>query len=214
MSRVIKAGRAAPSVPFNFEDVTSQATAALTQVRAEAAEILAVANRDAEAVRQQAEAAGRLAAEGSLAQRVEEQVASRLNDLVPALTQAAAELRDAKQAWLAHWERQAVHLATAIAARVIRRELRTAPQIPVDLVREALRLAAGPSRLRVLMHPDDLGALGPELQSLLQSLGSGASAELIGDAAIEPGGCRVETECGSVDQQFSVQLARIEEELL
>ncbi len=214
MSRVIKADRGPHGVAFNFDDVTTQASACLDQVRAEAARILAAAHEQADAVRSEAEAAGRRTAQESIDRLLEEKLASRLDGLVPALAQAATELQQAKQAWLAHWERQAVHLATAIAERVIRRELRESPQIPVDLVREALQLAAGPSRLRVLMHPDDVRTLGAQLAPLLQSVGPGASAELVADAAIEAGGCRVETECGSVDQQFSVQLARIEEELL
>ena len=37
-------------------------------------------------------------------------------------------------------------------------------------------------------------------------------AELVADPAITPGGCRVETRFGVIDQQFETQLARIEEE--
>ncbi|HEY2838407.1 MAG TPA: FliH/SctL family protein [Pirellulales bacterium] len=214
MSKVIKADRRTHGVAFNFDDVKAQAGACLEQARAEAARILAAAHAEADAVRAEAEAAGRRAAERSLEERLEQKLAARLDGLAPALSQAAAELQQAKQAWLGHWERQAVHLATAIAERVIRRELRASPQIPIDLVREALQLAAGPSHLRVLMNPGDVGALGAQLAPLLASVGPGATAELIADARIEAGGCRVETEFGSVDQQFAVQLARIEEELL
>jgi flagellar assembly protein FliH len=40
-----------------------------------------------------------------------------------------------------------------------------------------------------------------------------AGAELSGDPQISPGGCRVETQFGTIDQQFESQLKRIEEEL-
>jgi flagellar assembly protein FliH len=214
MSRVIKADRGPHAVAFNYDDVTAQAIVCVEQARAEAARILSAAQADADTIRAEAEAAGRRAAELSIDQLLEAKLVARFDGLAPALTQAAVELQQAKQAWLAHWERQAIHLATKIAERVIRRELRASPQIPIDLVREALQLAAGPSHLRVLMHPDDARALNAQLAPLLASVGPGASAELIADERIEAGGCRVETECGSVDQQFSVQLARIEEELL
>jgi len=214
MSRVIKANRGPHAVAFNYDDVTAQASACVELARAEAARILSAGHADADAVRREAEAAGRHSAELAIEQLLEAKMATRLDALAPALTQAVIELQHAKQAWLAHWERQAIHLATAIAERVIRRELRATPQIPLDLVREALQLAAGPSHLRVLMHPEDVRVLGAQLTPLLASIDSGATAELVADAGIEAGGCRVETECGSVDQQFSVQLGRIEEELL
>jgi len=37
--------------------------------------------------------------------------------------------------------------------------------------------------------------------------------QIIPDAAISRGGCRVETRFGAIDQTFEAQLARIEEEL-
>jgi flagellar assembly protein FliH len=40
-----------------------------------------------------------------------------------------------------------------------------------------------------------------------------APAEMIADPEISPGGCRIETLHGAIDQQFESQLARIEEEL-
>ena len=39
-------------------------------------------------------------------------------------------------------------------------------------------------------------------------------AEVIADAAIGQGGCRVETRFGTIDQQFESQLKRIAEELI
>ena len=37
--------------------------------------------------------------------------------------------------------------------------------------------------------------------------------QIVADAAISPGGCRVETRFGAIDQTFEAQLARVEEEL-
>ena len=68
---------------------------------------------------------------------------------LPALGQIGAELQRERQAWLSHWEGAAVRLACAIAARVVRRELRQQPEITIALVREALELAGGSPGLRV-----------------------------------------------------------------
>ena len=129
------------------------------------------------------------------------------------MEQAVAELRQSQHAWLKHWERQTVHLACAIAARIVRRELAQSPDITLDLVREALELATGGSRVRLHLNPQDHRAVSEQLPALLTRLQELAPAEVVADPEISPGGCRVVTEFGWVDQQIESQLARIEEEL-
>ncbi len=118
-----------------------------------------------------------------------------------------------RQKWLAHAERTNVKVAAAIAQRLIRRELAADPQITVALVREALEMAAGSSDIQVRLHPDDHQALAGQVRSVASELSRLGTAEIVADPAIERGGCRVDTRFGSIDQQFAVQLARIEQEL-
>ncbi len=77
------------------------------------------------------------------------------------MKQAIDSIVTSKQAWLKHWEQQAVRTATAIASRVIRREVSKKPEITLALVREALELAAGGSEVQVQLNPTDHAALGP-----------------------------------------------------
>jgi flagellar assembly protein FliH len=207
--RATEHSRGVQGVPFNFDDMAAQASQYLDKVRSEAAKIVLAAQQDALAVRQQAERQGRQAA----MQAVEELVGKRLATVLPALRQAVQDIQHAKQAWLRHWEAAAVHVAAAIARRVIRRELTQQPDIPLGLVREALELAAGSSQLRIRMNPEDHQALGAQVGMLVGELSKLADAELIADPEITRGGCRVETRFGSIDQQFEAQLQRIEEEL-
>ncbi len=220
MSTIIKAtdrSRDVHGVAFNFDDMTAKAQQCLDKLRAEAAAIVADAQEQADAVRKQAEAEGyregRSAAQREIEQIVKRQLGQQLTTLLPALRQAVQEIRHAKQAWLRHWEKSGVRVATAIAQRVIRRELPRAPEISLALVREALELAAGSSELRIHMNPADHGALKPQVDALIAETSPLGSTELIADAHISPGGCRVETRFGAIDQQFEAQLARIEEEL-
>ena len=115
--------------------------------------------------------------------------------------------------WAAEWEAQAIYLAAAIAARIIRRELARDPQIQARYIQEALELAAGCGQVRVRIHPDDRQALGVPAAQWLEPLLARASAELVADPTVSPGGCVVETQHGQIDQQIETQLARIEEEL-
>ena len=72
------------------------------------------------------------------------------------LQQAAADLQQAKQAWLSHWEAERGAPGRAPSPRrVIRRELARQPEITLTLVREALELAAGSPDVRLQLNPED-----------------------------------------------------------
>jgi flagellar assembly protein FliH len=212
MSTIIRAtdfNRGTHGVAFNFDDMAAQADNYLDKLRAEANQIVAKAQQEAEAIRRRAEQEGQQAA----MQAVEQVVRNQLGTTLPALRQAIEEIQHAKQAWLTHWEASAVHVAAAIAGRLIRRELSRQPEITLTLVREALELASGNSQLRIHMNPADHKALGEHVEMFIKELATLTQAELVADAEITPGGCRVETNFGIIDQQFEAQLERIEEEL-
>jgi len=216
MSMIIKANdRNCPirGVAFNFDDMTDKADQYLDQIRAEAGRILAAAEEEAGAIRRRAEVEGRRAGEHSFEQTVEKQLAGQLATLMPALKRTIQDIQHAKQAWLAHWEKSAVHLAAAIAKRIVRRELSETPEITLALVREALELAAGSSQLRIHLSPTDHETLGSQVDNLVRKLSTLESTQLVADPEITAGGCRVETRFGVIDQQIEAQLARIEEEL-
>ncbi len=214
MSKIIRAIDRGQAAHFNFDDVTAQASACITQARAEAARLLAEAADEAAVLRQNAEADGRAAAAREFDQQVEARVADRIALVKAGLEKSGAEMARVQQDWLARWEQGAVRLATSIARRVIRRELSAQPEIPLALVREALQLAAGSTRMRLLMNPADVNGLAGKIQKVLDEHHSSVPTKLVADASIAPGGCRVETEHGAIDQQFEAQLARIVEELI
>ncbi len=212
MSTIIRAtdrNAGVHAAAFNFDDMAVRAGQYLDQVRAEAAAMVAKARDEAEAVKKQAEAEGRKAGR----QVVEQMVREQLSTALPALRQVTQDIQHAKQAWLIQWEKSAMHVAVAIAGRLIRRELPNVPEITLTLVREALELAAGSPQLRIHLNPADHKVLGKEVEMLSKELSALASAELVANPEITPGGCRVETRFGVIDQQFEAQLARIEEEL-
>jgi flagellar assembly protein FliH len=213
MSNIIRAtdrNATSQTVAFNFADMSGEANRYLEKVRGEAAAIVAQARREAAAVRQQAEREGRQAAMQSVEQVVRQQLAT----VLPALRQAIEDIGHAKQAWLRHWEASGVHVAAAIAQKVIRRELLRQPEIPVALIREALELASGSARLRLRLNPEDHKRIAGQVDLLVTELAKLAEAEVVPDPEITPGGCRVETRFGVIDQQFETQLKRIEEELV
>jgi flagellar assembly protein FliH len=200
---------ATAGVAFNFDDMAGQAKNYLDQVRKDAAKLVVQAQQEAAAVRAQAQAQGRQAALAEVDQMIQRQLAT----VIPALRQAILDIHQAKQAWLAQWETAGIHLAAAIAKRLIRSELTRQPEIPLTLIREALQLAAGSGQLRVLLNTNDHRALQGQVQLLVKEMSGLGETQVVADPSVSPGGCRVETRFGTVDQTFEAQLARVEEEL-
>lgn len=216
MATVIKANdseRASQAATFNFDDMNRQGERYVAEVHARARQVVAQAEAEAAAVRRRAEEEGRAAAEKQFAARVEARVAERMKALTPALQDLVAQLAQAREAWLAHWEQAAVKLAAGIAERIIRRELARHPEISQDWLREALQLAGGSPELRIALHPGDLAALGPQAESLARELARVGQAQVLADPQVSPGGCRIDTQFGAIDQRLETQLARIIEEL-
>ncbi|HND53452.1 MAG TPA: FliH/SctL family protein [Pirellulaceae bacterium] len=184
------------------------------QARREAAETLARARAEADEIRRAAEADGRRAAREEAQLELQRAVEAQLNDAPAAWRQLVDEIERSRQQWLARWQHDAVSLACEIAARVIRSELRQRPELTLGLVREALELAAGRPRVVLALHPRDLELLSGQLGQLLAEMGRVATVEVAADSRLEPGGCRVTSEFGELDQQWTTRLARIEAELL
>ncbi len=217
MATVIKStlgARHALPIAFNFEDVAQHANQYVDEVQAKAATIIADAEVQAAAVTRRAEENGRQAAMRAVEQVLDQKVGQRMETLLPALQRVITELTDAKQAWLRHWEQSAVRLATKIAERVIRREIKQTPQISVDLVREALEMAGGTPHLKIALHPADFETLGGQVERLTQEIARTAQAEIVADETVTSGGCRLESQHGVIDQQIETQLKRIAAELI
>ncbi len=209
---IIKAGdrpHVVHGVSFNFDDIAKLADSQLERVRAEADRILAKARADAQAIR----AAAREQGLKTALDAADQIVSAKLETLLPALRQAIDEIRQSKHAWLAQWERCAVHVAATIAGRLIRREVSRTPEITLSLVKEALDLATGGSEVRIHLHPLDHQALGTQVRLLADEFSRLAPAEVVDDDSVSRGSCRVTTRWGAIDQQWEAQLARIEEEL-
>jgi flagellar assembly protein FliH len=205
--------RAAEPVAFSFADMRSQADNYLETVRREAAKIVQQAHRQAEQIRRDAEVAGRKAAEAAAERVLDEKVARRMDSLIPALQQLAQQLNDAKGELQSHWERSAVKVASAIAERIVRREIAGDPQISLAIIAEAIQLAAGAAEITVYVNPTDYENLGAQISRLAETLCQLAPSSVVANAEVTPGGCRVTTKYGEIDQRIESQLRRIEEEL-
>jgi len=103
-------------------------------------------------------------------------------------------------------------LATAIAAHLVEREVRTSPDIVADVVRRAVAEFPVTDPLTVHLHPSDLALLsssGLSGPSVHQHLTSGQAVRWIADPTVRSGGCLVEGAERILDGRLSHTLERI-----
>ena len=218
MSTVIKAdgsqGRlsGSPLTAFNLEDVETRANRYLEQARAQAAQIIGQVKKQAESIRSQAKIDGRQEAVEEAQRHATQQAQQQLDSLLPALHRRSRASSSCAE-YLQHWQQQIVHLAVAIAQRVVRTQLPRMPELTMSLVRESLELAAGGADLRLHLNPHDEQALRDRMGQFLANLGNIGPADIVADPAVSRGGCLVKTQYGEIDQTIEAQLRRIEEEL-
>jgi flagellar biosynthesis/type III secretory pathway protein FliH len=105
-------------------------------------------------------------------------------------------------------ESDIVELVLGIAEKIVGREVRTDPQIVVNVVRSALNEIHDATEVRIRAHPDDVTILEPRWQEMLPRRVAERS-ELIADELVERGGVVIETQIGYVDSQIKTRLQQV-----
>jgi flagellar assembly protein FliH len=110
-------------------------------------------------------------------------------------------------------EGQLLELTLALAEAVVRHEVSCQAETVHATLQAALKMAAEHSRLKVLIHPDDLEDIKQFIPQVEQRFGAASRLELQGDPSISQGGCLVETDSGFVDARLEEQLETLREQL-
>lgn len=133
------------------------------------------------------------------------------------LAQVVKQLEQASVGLLGKVEEQVAGLAFEIARKVIhqvaeeRRELVLSQvQQAVGRIRESAKTGG---MVRVRVHPTDLPFLEAARDTIAKNFDGPVSLAVESDAAISPGGCRVETDTRLVDATLEAQLVRLGEAL-
>jgi flagellar assembly protein FliH len=130
----------------------------------------------------------------------------RLDAVIAQLARSVEDLSSLRARLRRQAEADLVHLAVAIARRILRRELSLDPEAIAGLVHAALQRLAGQEIARVRVHPELAVAVRTALAE-----GQGAqAAEVVADARLEVGAVIFETERGNLDASVETQLAEIE----
>lgn len=212
-SEFYPSGQRLSTMALDMVDVEGQAEHYIHEIQTQATEIVEQANREAEGIRKKSEDAGRQAAEAAIDRILDEKVAKQMKTLIPALQSAVKQIEDSRQEWMRVWESRTVQLACEISKRIIQRELKAEPSLSLQWVQEALRLCGKAAEISIKLHPTDHNTLGAQVAKLAEVVTPAADAKIVADPEISPGGCKLVTEFGSIDQQIETQLERIAQEL-
>jgi len=148
---------------------------------------------------------GRAEGEQSAQARARREVESALS----AARSVVREVREVRAAWNRALEENLAALATAVAARLVQRELAADPAAQLEVVRHALASFPPRQEVRVHVHPSDLAALGP-----VGGDDGERDVRWVADEAVAPGGCLLEGPERIVDGRLDEGLKRIWQELV
>ncbi|MEY4753366.1 MAG: hypothetical protein RJA44_1041, partial [Pseudomonadota bacterium] len=98
-----------------------------------------------------------------------------------------------------------VDITLALARQVVRSELRSQPEQVLGVTQEALGVLLNSARqIAIHVHPDDHALIAAGAADLIEARG----ARLVPDAAIEAGGCLIESDIGAVDARVATRWQR------
>lgn len=224
---LIKANNAPASLsPFSMRDVEQHAQQLIARAQVKADQLIKAAQAAAAKIQEDAQKTGQ--AEGQkqgVTQGIEQGKAAgqkqALEENKKALTELHKALTQAVQAWEENSRQLAtqglsevVQLSLAIARRVTKRQAEIDPKVLEANLDEAMKLVVHGADLRIALNPAQEATLRQAMDRLALTWPALAHAELVADASVAAGGCRVFTASGIVDADIDQQLDRIIAELL
>src|SRR5690606_7873947 len=102
-------------------------------------------------------------------------------------------------------EADMVSLALELTRRIVGRAVEVEAGAMADMVAQTLELARGRRRVEIRVNPRDEVAVAARRLPWAEELGA-ASVAVVADGAVAPGGCRIDTEAGSIEVGLETQL--------
>jgi len=212
--------------PFSMADIENQAAEILDRAKRHADRLEAAAHEQAKKILKDAHTAGLRGGwnegfkkghdEGSKAGK-EQALAehkAEFADTIAALKAAAEQMNRSRIELESSALKDVLELSIAIAERVTKRQGILDPAVAVNNVEEALKLVSHSSDIRIAIHPKNKSTLKEVLPRLKTQWPALEHLELVEDAMLAPGGCRIYTSQGEVDGDLDGQINRVVSDLI
>lgn len=224
---VIKASSVPASAQvFSMADIENAARQILLRARQQAEALLVAAQGEADQLKRDAKAQGAVEGHREGLQRGLEEgrkmgetqaleaTRAQLQQALAALTESTTALDQSRAELHAAALQEVVQLAIAIARRVTKRQGIIDPQVLNANLEEAIKLVVQQQDLRIAIAPAQRETLAAALPRLGLKWPALKHVEVVEDASLSPGGCRIFTRQGSIDADLDAQLDRVIDDLL
>ncbi|MFB9273612.1 flagellar assembly protein FliH [Cohnella cellulosilytica] len=206
-------------------DAEHTAEEIVRQAKADAAELKAAAERDAEAwwqsrreeddrAREEASRQGYDEGYRNGANEAEEQLKRQYDERLREAEAIVAQAYQAKEAIIVEGESFLVELSCAIAEKIVQRKLSKAPEMSMKLFEKALARRKEQGVIVLCVSPSQFAYVQAAKDELALVLDAQAELQVVPDASIKEGGCIVRSAFGSIDARVDTQLEAIREQLL
>jgi len=138
---------------------------------------------------------------------------AELSAAAAALAALVKEIDARRAAALDGAERDVLALALAIAEKIVKREIRLAPEVVLGNVRKALEIVAQRDGARIEANPEDVALIERHAAGALDVFRESPSLAVVPNARVARGGCIVTSGGAGADLQIETQLAVIERAL-
>jgi flagellar assembly protein FliH len=124
------------------------------------------------------------------------------------LTATIQEIAALRMGVMRRAERELIHLALAMAQRIVRREVNIDPDLLLVIARVAIDRLGDRAAAVVHLNPADHAVLSKS------TLDAASALELVADTEVPRGGCRIQSAFGEVDAGIEAQIREVSRELL
>jgi type III secretion protein L len=102
-------------------------------------------------------------------------------------------------------EKEILELALSVATKIIGRDLERERDVLLEIVANAITQARMAKAMIVRVNPKDAATLREKRSKLMELVGRQVDLAVRDDADVEPGGCIIQTEFGTIDGQLKTQ---------
>ncbi len=138
----------------------------------------------------------------------------KLIDFLNILDKSAKEISNFKENVIRESENEIAKMSLSIAKKVINRELLLDPSVVIGVIRDALNKVYYKKKFIIYVNPLDLELVKKEQEKLTSILENFESFVIKPSTQVEPGGCIVETESGTVDARLESKYEKVKESVI
>lgn len=133
----------------------------------------------------------------------DEEMERRLEDVLLRLRTTVDELGNLGPHAMRRADREMVHLAVAMAERIVRREVSAEPETLLDMARAAIERLGERVAAVVHLNPADLEAIVHDGSGRIGTL------DVVADSDLPRGGCMIRTNLGTIDAGIDAQMREL-----